>query len=61
MNILVDTNILIPSLVLPLCAKIESDKVESRSLSQTRDLFIPKLMSGKTRLRETERAVEAVV
>ena len=61
MNILVDTNIFILSLVLPLCAKIESAKVESRSLSQTRDLLLPKLMSGEIHLREAERAVEVVI
>ena len=61
MNILVDTNILIPSLIPPLRAKIENVKVESRSLSQTRDLLLPKLMSGEIRLREVERTVEVVV
>ena len=48
-------------LVSPLRAKIENVKVESRSLSQTRDLLLPKLMSGEIRLREAERVVEAVV
>ena len=61
MNILVDTNIFIPSLVLPLRAKIESAKIESRPLSQTRDILLPKLMSGEIRLREAERAVEVVI
>ena len=48
-------------LVSPLRAKIENVKVESRSLSQMRDLLLPKLMSGEIRLREAERVVEAVV
>ena len=48
-------------LVSPLRAKIENVKVESRALSQTRDLLLPKLMSGEIRLREAERVVEAVV
>ena len=48
-------------LVSPLRAKIENVKVESRSLSQTRDLLVPKLMSGEIRLREAERAVEVVI
>lgn len=61
MDILVDTNILIPSLVSYLRAKIENLKVESRSLSQTRDLLLPKLMSGEICFRDAERAVEAVV
>ena len=32
----------------------------SDALSQTRDLLLPKLMSGEIRLRETEAAVKAV-
>lgn len=47
-------------LVAPLRAKIESANIESRSLAQARDLLLPKLMSGEIRLREAERAVEAV-
>ena len=61
MNILVNTNILIPSLVSPLRAKIENVKVESRSLFQTRDILLPQLMSGEIRLREAERALEVVI
>jgi type I restriction enzyme S subunit len=34
---------------------------ESRTLAQTRDLLLPKLMSGDIRLRDAERAVEAVL
>ena len=48
-------------LVSPLRAKIENVKVDTRSLSQTRDLLLPKLMSGEIRFREAERTVEAVV
>ena len=33
---------------------------ESRTLAQTRDLLLPKLMSGQIRLAEAEKAVEAV-
>ncbi len=46
--------------VSPFRAKIESAKIESRSLAQTRDLLLPKLMSGEIRLRDAEKAVEAV-
>ena len=46
--------------VSPFRAKIESAKVESRSLAQTRDLLLSKLMSGEIRLAEAEKAVEAV-
>ena len=47
-------------LVSPLRAKIENVKVKSRSLSQTRDFLLPKLMSREIRLREAERVVEVV-
>jgi type I restriction enzyme, S subunit len=33
---------------------------ESRTLAQTRDLLLPKLMSGEIRVREAERMVEEV-
>jgi type I restriction enzyme S subunit len=34
---------------------------ESQTLAQTRDLLLPKLMSGEIRLRDAEREVEAVL
>ncbi|EIC20147.1 restriction endonuclease S subunit [Thiorhodovibrio frisius] len=34
---------------------------ESTTLAQTRDLLLPKLMSGEIRLRDAERAVDAVL
>ena len=40
---------------------VEFKRDDIRSLSQKRDLFIPKLVSGEIRFREAERAVEAVV
>ena len=33
---------------------------EIRTLAQTRDLLLPKLMSGEIRLREAEKAIEAI-
>ena len=33
---------------------------DARTLAQTRDLLLPKLMSGEIRLTEAEKAVEAV-
>ena len=33
---------------------------ENATLAQTRDLLLPKLMSGEIRLTEAEKAVEAV-
>ena len=37
-----------------------SNEYESNTLAQTRDLLLPKLMSGEIRLSEAEKAVEAV-
>ena len=47
-------------LVRPLYDRIVANMKESASLAQTRDLLLPKLMSGEIRLREAEEAVEAV-
>ena len=34
--------------------------LESRTLASLRDLLLPKLISGEIRLRDAEKAVEAV-
>lgn len=47
-------------LVSPLRTKVEHAKAECRSLAQTRDLLLPKLMSGEVCLAEAEKTVEAV-
>ena len=47
-------------LVSPIRERIEHAKAESRTLAQTRDLLLPRLMSGEIRLREAEKVVEAV-
>ncbi len=47
-------------IVVPLFQRIGSNVAESRSLAQTRDLLLPKLMSGEIRLAEAEKVVEAV-
>jgi type I restriction enzyme, S subunit len=39
---------------------IESNNRETRTLATTRDLLLPKLMSGEVQLREAERVLEAV-
>ena len=44
----------------PLVERTIKNELESRTLAQTRDLLLPKLMSGEIRLREAEKAVEAV-
>ncbi len=48
------------SLSRPLFDLIALNCFESETLSVTRDLLLPKLMSGEIRLRDAERAVEAV-
>ena len=47
-------------LVRPIYLQIVSNTRETKTLAQTRDLFLPKLMSGKIRLRDAETVVEAV-
>lgn len=37
------------------------NKAESETLAQLRDLLLPKLLSGELRIRDAERAVEAVL
>ena len=44
----------------PLRAKLQQNRAESRTLAQTRDLLLPKLMSGEIRVREAQKFVEAV-
>ncbi|HPE81328.1 MAG TPA: restriction endonuclease subunit S [Gammaproteobacteria bacterium] len=46
--------------VAPLLGKALSNLQERRTLSEIRDLLLPKLMSGEIRLRDAEKAVEAV-
>lgn len=48
------------SLVAPIIERMESNKIENQTLAQTRDLLLPKLMSGEIRLGEAEEMVEAV-
>ena len=45
----------------PLLDQIEANKQESRSLSQLRDLLLPKLIIGEIRVRDAEKAVEEVL
>ena len=44
----------------PLDERIRKNVSENRTLTQTRELLLPKLMSGEIRVREAEKAVEAV-
>ncbi len=44
-------------LIEPMVARVIANAHESRTLAQTRDLLLPKLMSGEIRLREAEQEV----
>lgn len=44
----------------PLYQRIAQNEYESRTLAATRDLLLPKLMSGEIRVREAEQIAEAV-
>jgi type I restriction enzyme, S subunit len=45
----------------PLFQRIRANGDESRTLAQTRDLLLPKLMSGEIRIQDAEKAAEAVL
>jgi type I restriction enzyme S subunit len=45
--------------VSPILDRVLANRAESRTLAQTRDLLLPRLMSGELRVVEAERAVEA--
>lgn len=45
--------------ILPMFDKITANGVENRTLAATRDLLLPKLMSGEVRLSEAEDLMEA--
>jgi len=62
-----DTEVVLPSkkmaeafatAVSAIRNKIEFAKQESRTLAQTRDLLLPKLMSGEIRVHEAEESIE---
>ncbi len=48
-------------IVASLRQTLRHNAEESRTLAQTRDLLLPKLMSGEIRLREAERVAEAML
>jgi type I restriction enzyme S subunit len=65
-----DTPVVIPSdevidafakAVSPLRMRIEFNTTENETLAQTRDLLLPRLMSGELRLAEAERVAEEVL
>ena len=46
------------AIVAPTLDRIRANIHESRTLAQTRDLLLPRLMSGEIRIRDAERLVE---
>jgi type I restriction enzyme S subunit len=46
-------------MIAPLFDRQIANDLESRTLAATRDLLLPKLMSGEIRVRDAEKAVEA--
>ena len=45
----------------PLLDRLSANIHETSTLAKTRDLLLPKFMSGEIRLRDAEKAMEAVV
>ena len=48
-------------IIIPLIDKMLADRRENRALAQTRDLLLPKLMSGEIRIKDAERIIGEVV
>ena len=48
-------------IVCPMFEQLVSNALESRTLAQTRDLLLPKLMSGEVRIKEAEKAMAELV
>ena len=47
-------------MVRPFTDRLLTNRCEAQTLAQTRNLLLPKLMSGQIRLRDSEKALEAV-
>ena len=47
-------------LVAPLLERVRANRAESRTLAQTRDLLLPRLMSGELRVAELENLAREV-
>ena len=47
--------------VQPLFARLAANIHEADDIAATRDLLLPKLMSGEIRIKDAERMVEAVL
>ena len=49
------------SIVVSFRSAIKNNIMESRTLAETRDLLLPRLMSGELRVTQADRIVEAVL
>ncbi len=47
------------SVLMPIMLKMEQKDGEIKTLAATRDLLLPKLMSGEIRVRDAEKIAEA--
>lgn len=47
--------------VAPFFERLQVSKEETQSLAATRDLLLPKLMSGEIRIKDAEKMVETVL
>lgn len=47
------------ALIAPLFQRCVANSLEARTLTATRDLLLPRLMSGELRVKDAERAIEA--
>jgi len=48
------------AMVAPLLNRVLANRAESRTLARTRDLLLPRLMSGELRVAEADRMVEEI-
>lgn len=48
------------TIIVPLFSKLKAGVEQNQILAATRDLLLPKLMSGEIRLRDAERAIDAI-
>lgn len=53
-----ELHMVLDRIISPLFSQIRFNTEETKTLAQTRDLLLPKLMSGEIRVRDAERAVE---
>lgn len=47
--------------IAPIYRRIANNEIESRTLAETRDRLLPKLMSGEIRVKDAEKMVEEVM